>query len=388
MHVLIIPSWYPETPDDIDGIFFRQQAQALHRHGLKTGVIAPIFRSLRKPRTLLSNRYGISHYIEEGVPTFAYRSMYFFPRIPYIDRNRWVRAGKKLFDRYVLQYGKPDVIHVHSMNHAGILAHQIHIDTGIPYVITEHSSTYARKLIPDWQWPDMQLAAEHAAARIAVSRNFCTLLEEAYQGLPWQYIPNILPLKFTAPAGTNRPAPTTPFTFCSVAHLSRNKGYDLLIPAFAQALKKYPDLKLNIGGTGPEEAALHRLSDELGLGHAVTFSGALSHEQVLAQMQSSHAFVLASRVETFGVVFIEALSQGLPVVATRCGGPESIITPANGLLVPTDDIAALAAALLELYENHERYNSAHLRKQCLDEFGEHSIIAQLTEQYRIAAAHS
>ena len=75
MHVLIIPSWYPETPDDIDGIFFRQQAQALHRHGLKTGVIAPIFRSLRKPRTLLSNRYGISHYIEEGVPTFAYRSM-------------------------------------------------------------------------------------------------------------------------------------------------------------------------------------------------------------------------------------------------------------------------------------------------------------------------
>ena len=49
---------------------------------------------------------------------------------------------------------------------------------------------------------------------------------------------------------------------------------------------------------------------------------------------------------------------------------------------------ALAAALLELYENHERYNSAHLRKQCLDEFGEHSIITQLTEQYRIAAAHS
>ena len=46
------------------------------------------------------------------------------------------------------------------------------------------------------------------------------------------------------------------------------------------------------------------------------------------------------------------------------------------------------AADIELYENHERYNSAHLRKQCLDEFGEHSIIAQLTEQYRIAAAHS
>ena len=388
MHVLILPSWYPETPDDVDGIFFRQQAQALQRAGLTVGVIAPQFRSMRgRPDTLFSTQYGFRQYVEQDVPTFVYQTMYFFPRMR-IDRDRWVRAGKKLFARYVAQHGKPDILHAHCMNHAGILAHAIHQETGIPYVITEHSTTYARKLIHDWQWPAMQPAAEKAAARLAVSKEFCSLLQNEYKGLSWAYLPNILSAKFEAPVDLSAKPQNEHFTFCSVAHLQHKKGFDILLPAFAEALKIHPGLKLKIGGTGPEESHLRQLAADLNLSGSVVFLGALKNEEVLQLMYESDAFVLASRVETFGVVFIEALSQGLPVVATRCGGPESIVTPANGLLVPTDDIAALAAALIELYENHERYNSAHLRKQCLDEFGEHSIIAQLTEQYRIAAAHS
>ena len=83
MHVLILPSWYPETPDDVDGIFFRQQAQALQRAGLTVGVIAPQFRSMRgRPDTLFSSQYGFRQYVEQDVPTFVYQTMYFFPRMP------------------------------------------------------------------------------------------------------------------------------------------------------------------------------------------------------------------------------------------------------------------------------------------------------------------
>ncbi len=107
-------------------------------------------------------------------------------------------------------------------------------------------------------------------------------------------------------------------------------------------------------------------------------------------MRRSDAFVLASRHETFGVVFIEALSQGLPVIATRCGGPNSTVTPENGLLVPTENIGALAGALVELYENRSRYNAAVLRENCLNEYGEHSVIGQIKAQYCAAlnAAHN
>ena len=98
-----------------------------------------------KPASVVNGGYGIRSYTEENIPTYVYKSMYFFPRLPYLDRHRWVRAGWKLFEHYVRDHGTPDIIHAHSMNHAGILAQQIHEKTGIPFVLTEHSSTYARQ---------------------------------------------------------------------------------------------------------------------------------------------------------------------------------------------------------------------------------------------------
>ncbi len=382
MHVLIIPSWYPETPEDIDGIFFRLQAQALQRSGLKIGVTAPVFRSMRgKPASVVNGGYGIRSYTEENIPTYVYKSMYFFPRLPYLDRHRWVRAGWKLFEHYVRDHGTPDIIHAHSMNHAGILAQQIHAKTGIPFVLTEHSSTYARKLIRDWQRPAMLQSAQQCSARIAVSKDFCRLLETEYGGLDWQYIPNSLSPAFIRPVNLASKPKNADFTFCSVAHLNYNKGFDILLPAFAEALKTYPDLKLKIGGTGLIASQLHNLAAELGLENSVEFLGGLQNDQVLDLMFHSDAFVLASRNETFGVVFIEALSQGLPVAATRCGGPQTIINENNGILVPVGDVQALAGALVSLYENRGRYDAQTLRADCLSEFGEEAVVRQITAVY-------
>lgn len=383
MHVLIIPSWYPETPEDVDGIFFRLQAQALQRSGLKIGVTAPVFRSMRgKPASVVNGGYGIRSYTEENIPTYVYKSMYFFPRLPYLDRHRWVGAGWKLFKRYVRDHGTPDIIHAHSMNHAGILAQQIHEKTGIPFVLTEHSSTYARKLIRDWQRPAMLQSAQQCSARIAVSKDFCRLLETEYGGLDWQYIPNSLSPAFIRPVDLANKPKNADFTFCSVAHLNYNKGFDILLPAFAEALKTHPDLKLKIGGTGLIASQLHNLAAELGLENSVEFLGGLQNDQVLDLMFRSDAFVLASRNETFGVVFIEALSQGLPVAATRCGGPQTIINENNGILVPVGDVQALAGALVSLYENRGRYDAQTLRADCLSEFGEEAVVRQITAVYK------
>lgn len=383
MHVLIIPSWYPETPEDVDGIFFRLQAQALQRSGLKIGVTAPVFRSMRgKPASVVNGSYGIRSYTEENIPTYVYKSMYFFPRLPYLDRHRWVRAGWKLFEHYVRDHGTPDIIHAHSMNHAGILAQQIHAKTGIPFVLTEHSSTYARKLIRNWQRPAMLQSAQQCSARIAVSKDFCRLLETEYGGLDWQYIPNSLSPAFIRPVDLANKPKNADFTFCSVAHLNYNKGFDILLPAFAEALKTHPDLKLKIGGTGLIASQLHNLAAELGLENSVEFLGGLQNDQVLDLMFRSDAFVLASRNETFGVVFIEALSQGLPVAATRCGGPQTIINENNGILVPVGDVQALAGALVSLYENRGRYDAQTLRADCLNEFGEEAVVRQITAVYK------
>ena len=111
------------------------------------------------------------------------------------------------------------------------------------------------------------------------------------------------------------------------------------------------------------------------------FLGALDNGAVLRLMRGSDAFVLASRNETFGVVFIEALSQGLPVIATRCGGPEGIVNGNNGLLVPKEQPEALAEALLEMAENRARYPAEALRAACLEEFGEQAVTGRLKAVY-------
>lgn len=379
MHVVVIPSWYPSTENGTDGMFFRNQAQALQRQGLKVGVIAPMFRYLRSaPKSILTGPYGIKRHQQGGLNTYIYDSMYFFPHCPVIDldRIRWVNAGLKAFDLYIQENGKPDIVHAHAMNYAGILADHIQQKYGIPYVITEHSSMFARNLIRPNQWPSMHHAAQHASARFAVSRDFCTLLKQKYQGLDWDYLPNILGLNFSNDFEFPDKSQQD-FTFCSVAFLRQLKGFDLLLPAFAKALQKYPHLKLNIGGDGPEAHKLRELATQLNLNHAVTFLGDLDTQHVLNLMRQSNAFVLASRVETFGVVFIEALSQGLPVIATRSGGPQSIVNEHNGLLVPTENIDALTDALIQLYENRQSYSSAQLRQNCLDEFSEQAVMQRL-----------
>lgn len=120
----------------------------------------------------------------------------------------------------------------------------------------------------------------------------------------------------------------------------------------------------------------------MNINHAVTFTGALTTDQTLDLMRHSNAFVLASRTETFGVVYIEALSQGLPVIATRCGGPESIVTSDNGLLVPIENIPELTKALLTLYENHAHYDPVRLRQDCLQQFGSRAIAQHLIDTFQ------
>ncbi|WP_416189255.1 glycosyltransferase [Neisseria sp. CCUG17229] len=385
MHVVVIPSWYPKSEEDVDGIFFRIQVQGLQKnsHIKKVGVVAPMFRFLRsQPKTILSGPYGLNKHQHGGLNTYIYDSMYFFPRFPIVDfdRIRWVHAGMKTFEAYIKENDKPDLIHAHVVNYAGILACKIFKKYGIPYIITEHSSSYARDLIRDNQWPAMREAVKHASGLYAVSRDFAGLLNQKYPGTEWSYLPNILGKNFTRPFEFPQKSDND-FTFCSVSHLRHLKGHDLLLPAFAKALQKYPDLKLKIGGTGPEGKNLKNLTKQLGITESVSFLGALKTDEVLNLMRQSDAFVLASRTETFGVVYIEALSQGLPVIATKCGGPQSIVRPENGFLIPTENIDALADALIQMYEQRDRFSPQKLRQDCLTEFSEEAIINQLISKF-------
>jgi glycosyltransferase involved in cell wall biosynthesis len=97
-------------------------------------------------------------------------------------------------------------------------------------------------------------------------------------------------------------------------------------------------------------------------------------------------FVLSSLVETFGVVVAEALAMGVPVVATRSGGPESIVGADDGLLVPPGDELALADAMAVMVETRGDYNADLIRKRCIDRFSGAAVADALSGIYCRALA--
>jgi len=82
------------------------------------------------------------------------------------------------------------------------------------------------------------------------------------------------------------------------------------------------------------------------------------------------ALVLSSQVETFGVVLIEAMSAGLPVIATKCGGPESIVLPETGMLVESNDKNKLFNAMRIMIENYDNYDSKIIRQIAINTYGD------------------
>ena len=158
-------------------------------------------------------------------------------------------------------------------------------------------------------------------------------------------------------------AGSTP-VFINFSRLKPQKNYQLLIRAFTR-VRKEQSCRLLILGDGEERSRLETLAEELGIVDDVAFLG--YQENPFRFVARSHAFVLSSHHEGFGNVITEAMACGTPVISTRCpSGPDEIITDGeSGLLVPVDDIEALAEAMKRILEDkdlHARLSEAGLRR--------------------------
>lgn len=390
LHVLVIPSWYPASPGDINGSFFREQALALAKYGCKVGVIYPQLRSLKDWRKVFNGRFGVSFEEDEGLPTYRGHGVNWFPRMTKPGSFLWEIYGLWLYKCYEKKFGKPDIIHAHSVLYAGHLAKKISNRYGVPYVVTEHSTAYGRGLMSNSKIKLAKSVVFQAQKLIAVSEEFCRLLDDFYNDPrdKWTYIPNMVNEVFLSFPLSYSNAGKENFSFLNVAALHPKKGHDTLLRAFAKAFIGNDKVTLKIGGDGPCRLELEQLADALGVSNKVTFLGSLKREQVLLEVAKTNAFVLSSKHETFGVVVIEALALGKPVVATRCGGPESIIRNEDGVLAPPNSVDELAKAMLLLYHKREKFDPNEIRASCRSRFSEQAVTEQLKSIYSSSIKNS
>ena len=155
-----------------------------------------------------------------------------------------------------------------------------------------------------------------------------------------------------APALLPSPLPREAPRLLCVGRLTREKGFDLALAAFAGLSRRFPGASLIMAGDGTERRHLERSVAELGLGDRVCFVGWIAPERVPDLMNTASVVVVPSREEAFGIVALEAAAMARPVVATRVGGlPEIVVHGQTGLLVEREDPNALGGAIAWLLEH-------------------------------------
>ena len=373
----MIPSWYP--PDG--GFFFREHCEALASAGVRVEILVNRVISIRRLGRVRMDQLKKFHDSREGGIRVLRSWMFKIPRNEEWNAGRWIRSTVRLYNRYCKSFGAPDIILAHSAIWAGYAAYRISLTTGIPYVITEHRSLFvfsteaAKNMLRPFYIPLLKEAYLNARQLIIVSDSMKTGLLDMEPRLVSHIreIPEMVNGDFFTPPTKARTA--DPFVFITAGRLLHVKGLDVLIRAFAKLIEAgHSDIILKVLGRGEERQGLEKLARDLGLTDKVIFTGRLSREEVRDEFQRSDCFVLSSRYEAFGIVLTEAMATGLPVIATRSGGPEKIVQPEFGYLVDTEDEESLAEAMQKMKQKYSDFDPGLIRKTVLDRYG-HALIA-------------
>jgi glycosyltransferase involved in cell wall biosynthesis len=395
MHVLIIPGEQLNENNQLSSIFEIHQAHALEVLNVRVGFISTnLYMSIYK---------GIAH----GIKKFDFKfnniirtkiqcinefklveasGKYTTPSFLNLYRRERINAGVLAYKHYCNEFGSPDLIHAHSRFLDSILiAKKIYELFGIPYVITEHSTFHQRNIVSKKEYIDYIDAVEQSKCWLVVSESLGNMISRNIGKLnlklskSFEVLPNVVDPTFNFFEKNQNQS----FVFLNIASLDEKKNHFLLLDSFKLVTEKYKNIELRIGGQGLLENKLKIHTQEIGLKN-VKFLGSLNRDEVKNELRSSNAFVLSSKVETFGVVIIESLAIGRPVVSTICGGPEFILNHSNGILTESEDKYKLANAMCKMIDNYSNYNLKAISKNCIENYGPKVIGNKLIEIYKAA----
>lgn len=393
-NILIIPSWFPTDASPLSGIFIKEQVEVLaelyedsynfivSEWGYNDSEVTfwkPIDALKKMARFLVTPK---NQFKKENSVYYAENPyLNISTKIPYLGHfDRLVNVHRININRATKELGSMDLIHAHVSYPAGYLAYLLSKEFKLPFIITEHMGPFPFERYMQEGQPisEVDIAVKNADKMVAVSE----ALSDQIIGFGYQkptVIPNMVNEEVFKPEiNVKKDASFRFFTLCA---MEKAKGIEDLLNAIAIWKPAKSKVHFLIGGDGEDRKEFILLSKKLGVQDYVTWLGSLNRDEVPGYLNACNAFVLPSHIESFGIVFAEAIACGKPVIATRCGGPEMIVNDVNGLLVPVKDPESLAEALQRMKEKGNQYNSKEIRQDFETRFSKKVVLEKIVSLY-------
>jgi glycosyltransferase involved in cell wall biosynthesis len=379
--ILVVPSEYPDIRDPLKfhGNWAEEQTRALADYH-DTAVVYPV--------VTMNGNQGIECLDYHRVPTFIVNYKHI--------RKTWVSPYVFALWKGIKQASarlQPECIHAHGIYPAGFAAVLVGDRLRVPVVITEHwgrleERSAEGRLIRSV----LKYALRRATRVIAVSRFLAEEIRRLEPRCAPDVVPNIVAPLFSGAAPVNRPRSKGDVQILFVGSIHDNrKGMDVLLPA----LKAYLDMPgargchLSVIGDGGKRAEFESLARGLGIHDRCSFLGNRSREEVAAAMAACDLFVMPSKYETFGVVYVEAMACGKPVIACSGGPAEEVVPGWAGEFVPPGDHVSLAQAIYRIASNLHDFDRTKISEYAKSKFGSETVVHDLTSVYeRAIKTHS
>lgn len=344
LHVLTLTPFYPSDGDEVSGCFIAESLRQLGVYGVSSSVIAvdSIYHARRKPA--------------QNPPAEWIR----YPQPP---GNLGLSSAGKFLGRILLsrirqlrQQSPIDVIHAHAALPCGQAAAFVSRRLGIPFVVTIHGLDVFNRCFEDgiaagWRRTASMDVYARASKVICISDKVRRLLIDGMDsGVSAEVVYNGTDPNLFTPAS----APEQPLTILIVGNLLAGKGQELVLRAFAQIKDSHPGLQCRMIGEGADRERFAALARDIGISDQVHFLGRQNRANVANAMRNCSVFVLPSRYEGLGCVYLEAMASGKPAIACRGQGIDEVIDHAkNGWLIPIDGLEELVQGLQVLLGDAE-----------------------------------
>ncbi len=383
MRILFWAAWYPTKYDAMPGLFVKYHAKAASLYAN----IAVIHIALVKEQT---ERLSIS-YTNDEIPTLI---LYYRPiQLPVVGKllTFFTYFFLSIYAYRIMKrkWGTPQVNHLHVIELNTIFPLFLRFFSGIPYVVTEHFSGY----LPQ-NWHKIASVTRKMLSKVIAGRatHITTVSPQLQDGMKaygiqnkhWTIVPNVVDTDLFTYSTKKQEENVLQIINVSCFD-DEPKNLSGLLKALNYLINELQvNAYLTLVGDGPDSSKIAALIKELSLIEHVNLTGLLEGDSLVKAYHHADVFVLFSRYETFGVVLIEAMSCGLPIIASNVGGIPYIVHQQNGVLVTSEDIQSLATTLAAFHKNAHPFNRDEIRKEAIEKYSYPVVGKQLFWIYQQA----